>query len=193
MEKRTITNAGGKQLTPRQIAFARNVVKGTTIIEAARKAGYSEKNLAQSGHQALKAIRLRAPELMDDLGLSLRVLIEKHLVPLLSATTIKHFQYKGKVKQVFKIPDNSARLRALNIALILLGAYATTDSKLNEPKGIEVIIVDVPRPDRSAINLYLPRLPSPETGSLACPAVREPGHHPHVRECGAASSAPDVQ
>jgi hypothetical protein len=147
-------------LTPRQIAFARNVVKGTTITEAARKAGYSEKNLAQSGHQALKAIRLRAPELMDDLGLSLEALIEKHLVPLLSATTTKHFQYKGKVKQARKSPDNAARLRALDMAFLLLGAYPRTDLRLEEPKGVEVIIVDVPRPDRSAINLQLPRLPS---------------------------------
>jgi hypothetical protein len=35
--------------------------------DAARNAVYSGKNLAQSGHQALKAIRLRMPELMDSL------------------------------------------------------------------------------------------------------------------------------
>jgi phage terminase small subunit len=55
-----------KQLTPRQLALAKNLLGGSTIAEAARKAGYSEKNLAQSGHQALKAMRLRMPELMDE-------------------------------------------------------------------------------------------------------------------------------
>jgi hypothetical protein len=89
---------------------------------------------------------------MDDLGLSLEVLIEKHLVPQLSATTTKHFQYKGKVTQVFKIPDNAARLRALDMAFLLLGAYPSADSKLDEAKGVEVIVLDVVRPDRSAMN-----------------------------------------
>src|ERR1700674_999418 len=85
---------GTKQLTPRQVAFASNVLEGRTLTEAARRAGYSDKNLAQSGHQALKAIRLKLPELMDELGLTERTLIEKHLVPLLSATITKFFQHE---------------------------------------------------------------------------------------------------
>jgi phage terminase small subunit len=52
---------GRKQSTPRQMAFAKNLLSGATITAAARNAGYSEKNLAQSGHQALKAIRLNVP------------------------------------------------------------------------------------------------------------------------------------
>jgi len=58
MPKRSPKGAGGEELTPRQVTFARSLVNGTTITEAAKRAGYSEKNLAQSGHQALKAIRL---------------------------------------------------------------------------------------------------------------------------------------
>jgi hypothetical protein len=87
---------------------------GATITEAARKAGYSEKNLAQSGHQALKAIRLRMPELMDEAGLTERALIEKYLVPLLSAKDTKYFQRRGKVTDKRTAPDNDIRLRARN-------------------------------------------------------------------------------
>ena len=104
---------GTKQLTPRQVAFASNVLEGRTLTEAARRAGYSDKNLAQSGHQALKAIRLKLPELMDELGLTERTLIEKHLVPLLSATITKFFQHEGRVKQKREVADNDARLKAL--------------------------------------------------------------------------------
>lgn len=70
MAKRSRAEQENKQLTTRQVAFAENLVEGTTITEAARRAGYSGKNLAQSGYQALKTIRLKMPELMDDLGLT---------------------------------------------------------------------------------------------------------------------------
>jgi len=95
MAKRPKATAS-KELTPRQIIFARHLLIGATITEAARRAGYSKKNLAQSGHQALQTIRLKSPELMARLELTPQVLIEKHLVPLLSATKTKVFQYKGK-------------------------------------------------------------------------------------------------
>lgn len=97
------------------------------MTEAARRAGYSDRNLAQSGHQALKAIRLRMPELMDDLGLTERALIEKHLVPLLSAESTKYFQNKGKVSDKRSVPDNDTRLKALEMSFKLRGAYAPED------------------------------------------------------------------
>jgi hypothetical protein len=128
--------------------------------DAAREAGYSGKNLAQSGHQALKAIRLSMPELMDEIGLTERALIEKHLVPLLSATTTKYFQHHGRVKQKRQVADNDARLRALDVALRLRGSYAP---KGPEPADatVKVIVLDVPRPDRSA---FLPK-PQPSSPS----------------------------
>src|SRR5262252_7097895 len=94
-----------KELTPRQIMFAKHLLTGATITEAARRAGYSQKNLSQSGHQALKTIRAKAPELMVRLELTPQVLIEKYLVPLLSATKRKLFQYKGKIIESRTFPD----------------------------------------------------------------------------------------
>jgi molybdenum-dependent DNA-binding transcriptional regulator ModE len=44
MTKGTGTNQRGKRLTPRQVALTKNLLKGATITEAARNAGYSEKN-----------------------------------------------------------------------------------------------------------------------------------------------------
>ena len=140
-----------KQLTPRQVAFAKHVLKGGTITEAARRAGYSDKNLSQSGHQALKAIRLRMPELMDDLGLTDTALIEKHLVPLLSAKTTKYFQRQGRVEQKREVADNDARLKALDMAFKLKGAYTSADSKPDASQGVRLIVLDIPRPSRPLI------------------------------------------
>src|SRR5260370_9156456 len=57
-----------RQLTPRQVVLAKRLLDGAAITDGARDAGYSEKNLAQSGQQALKAIRLSMPELLDEIG-----------------------------------------------------------------------------------------------------------------------------
>jgi hypothetical protein len=140
-----------KLLTTRQVALTKNLLSGTTITEAARRAGYSEKNLAQSGHQALKAIRLRMPELMDDAGLSERVLIEKYLVPLLSAKDTKYFQHRGKITDKRTVPDNDTRLRALETAFELRGSYPSTYREDPAQTGVKVIVVDVPRPQRGVV------------------------------------------
>jgi hypothetical protein len=137
-----------KQLTPRQLALAKNLLGGSTITEAARRAGYSEKNLAQSGHQALKAIRLRAPEVMDDLGLTERTLIEKHLVPNTKLAT-----RNGEFTDYVELENHDTQLKALDIAFRLHGAYAPKDPKDAAQFGVKVVIIDVPRPQ---LGVFMP-------------------------------------
>jgi hypothetical protein len=144
MAKRSKTEVGTKQLTPREFAFAVNVLQGTSITEAARRVGYPEKDLSQSGNQAPQAIRLSAPVLMDRLGLTERVLIEEHLAPLLAATTTKYFQAEGGVRQRREVANVYARLKALDMAFKLRGSYATADSKLAKPAPPPAIIIDIP-------------------------------------------------
>src|SRR6266851_328808 len=129
MAKPRKANQARRHLTPRQVALAKRLLDGATITDAARDAGYSGKNLAQSGHQALKAIRLNMTELLDEIGLTERALIEKHLVPLLSATTTKVFQHKGEVSETRKVSDNDARLKALDLAFRLRGSYAAKEQE----------------------------------------------------------------
>src|SRR5712691_1678027 len=138
MAKRSKTEVDTKQLTPRRIAFAENVLKGTMITEAAQRVGCSGKDLAQSDDEAPQAIRLRTPELMDRLGLTERVLIE-NLVPLLAATITKYFQDEEGVRQKRVAADNYARLKALDMAFKLRGSYATADSRTPEPGPTQVI------------------------------------------------------
>jgi phage terminase small subunit len=64
-----------KSINSRQRTFLKPYAKGKTLKEAALQAGYSPKNAAQSGFQALKGVQGRIPKLMDEVGLSDRVLI----------------------------------------------------------------------------------------------------------------------
>jgi hypothetical protein len=147
MAKRISVRAN-KQLKPRQVAFVKNLVDGMTITEAARSAGYSKRCPGQAGYQALQNLKLKMPELLDRLGLSEVVLIEKHLKPLLSAQTTKFFQHRGKVTGKRLVTDNEARLRALELAFKLKGSFVQENPKLAEDTGVKVIIMDAPRPPR---------------------------------------------
>jgi hypothetical protein len=155
------TAKGNKQLMPRQVALVKNLVDGMTITEAARRAGYSKKCPGQSGYQALQNLKMKMPELLDRLGLSDVALIEKHLKPLLSARTTKFFQHGGKVTGKRIVADNDARLRALDMALRLRGSFASADPKLAKPAGVQVIVMDAPRPPRPVVTkAQTPVLPS---------------------------------
>jgi hypothetical protein len=151
-----------KQLKPRQVTLVKNLLDGMTLTEAARRAGYSKKCPGQAGYQALQNLKLRMPDLLDRLELSDVALIEKHLKPLLSAQTAKFFQHEGKVTDKRMVPDNEARLRALDIALKLRGSYNAADTKLTEPERVSVIVIDVPRPGRPINPIANPQLPLPE-------------------------------
>jgi len=161
MAKRPLATPA-RELTPRQITFAKHLVTGATITEAARRAGYSEKNLAQSGHQVLKAVQLKMPELMVDAGLTAEVLIYKYLLPLLSATTKKCFHHNGKIIYSRAFPDYRTRVMALDMAFRLIGAYATGEPVSAANQGVKVIVMDGPRPLRPVVtNVQTPILPPP--------------------------------
>src|SRR6478672_3188742 len=146
MAKRQQATRVCRQLTPRQVTFAKNLLSGATITEAARKAGYSGKNPAQSGHQALKAIRLSMPELLDELGLTERTLMEKHLVRKLHAKITKLATRKGEFTDYVELEDHDTQLKAIDMMLRMHGAYAPKDPQEAAHFGVKVVVIDVPRP-----------------------------------------------
>jgi len=142
-----------KRLTLRQSRFAAAFMKTRSLKEAALAAGYSPKNPSQSGAQALAEIKLRAPEVMNESGLSLPIVIKKYLTPLLHATKTKFFQYEGKVTDYVEVEDNGTRLGATVKALELLNAFPPRDPALAAQVGVDVIIMDMPRPKRPPIDV----------------------------------------
>jgi hypothetical protein len=165
MAKRDKTNHKKKRPALRQAALLNNLLRGSSITKAARKAGYSKKWPNQVGHQALQNPKLKA-DLFEGLGLSDTALIDKYLKPLLSAERVMFFHHKGKVTDKRIVPDNDARHKGLDTAFKLREAYTPTDHKLKETTGVQVIIVDVPRPGGRNLTAPTPaQLPSPENRS----------------------------
>jgi hypothetical protein len=136
-----------KRINSRQRAFLKAYAKGKTLKEAALQAGYSPKNAAQSGFQALKGVQSRIPELMDEVGLSDRVLIEKYLKPLLEAEETKFFAIRNRLVSR-NVIAHGIRHTALDTAFKLRGSYAPRNPKEAEQFGIKVVVVDIPRPPK---------------------------------------------
>jgi hypothetical protein len=133
-------------LTYKEQVLIRNVASGKNISQSALAAGYSAKHPGQSGWQALQNIRLKMPELLDQHGLTDSMLIEKHLKPLLRAKETKFFQHKGKVTDSRQVPANAIRLNALDLTFRLKGSYAAPSGESPERRFVQVIVLDVPRP-----------------------------------------------
>jgi hypothetical protein len=62
----------GQDWTQRQKTLIKNIPTSKTHAEAAVKAGYPLKNARQSAYQALRQMRGRVPNLMNQLGLTPR-------------------------------------------------------------------------------------------------------------------------
>jgi hypothetical protein len=139
-----------ENITLKQSRLVKALAAGAkTKAEAARIAGYSPKNASQSANQALGEIRKKAPQWMDELGLSVPVLIENHLRPLLNAKTTKFSQSEGKFTDSVDVEDNGTRTAATRMALELQDAFPARNAEITANAQVEVVILDVPRPDRS--------------------------------------------
>jgi len=141
----TAEKSGKKKLTPRQHAFVKNLAKGASQKDAFIAAGYKAKHPDQGAHQALKQIQGNVPQIMDQMGLTDHLLIEKYLVPLLDAEETKFFN-EGKKR--INVAALGIRHTALDTAFKLRGSYAPRDPKEAEQFGIKVVVVDIPRPPK---------------------------------------------
>jgi CCR4-NOT transcriptional regulation complex NOT5 subunit len=142
-----------KELSPRQMKLIKARAEGKTYKQAAIEAGYSPKHAAQNGYQALSQIRGRVQDLHGRNGLDENTAIEKYLKPLLEARETVFFQKNGKVTATRKVEALAIRLNALKELFLLHGSYAPRDPKEAEQFGIKVVVVDIPRPPRNAIDV----------------------------------------
>jgi hypothetical protein len=136
---------GRKKLTPRQHAFVKNLARGASQKDAFIAAGYKAKHPDQGAHQALKQIQGKVPQIMDQMGLTDHLLIEKYLVPLLDAEETRFFN-EGKKR--INVPALGIRHTALDTAFKLRGSYAPRNPKQAEQFGIKVVVLDMPRPPK---------------------------------------------
>jgi hypothetical protein len=133
----------GQEWTERQKKLVEYIPTSKSHAEAAVKAGYPIKNAAQSAHQALRQMRGRVPDLMDELGISERELIDKHLRPQLTAQRTIFAQKEGKFTDKRTVDALEIQIRALDLALQLHGSYAPRDPKEAAQFGVKVIVNDL--------------------------------------------------
>lgn len=138
----------GERLTHRQKKLLKVLPASKTLTEAAVKAGYSPKYARQSGYQALQAARGRVPDIMDRLGLTEEILIDKYLRKHLDAKKTV-FVREGKKVKAHTLEDNGTQMRALEQSFLIHGSYAPRDPKEAATFGVKVIVLDMPRPDRT--------------------------------------------
>lgn len=110
-----------RKLTQKERALVKALPEAKSQSEAAITAGYSPKNPDQSAYQALESIRKKMPELMDELGLTDTALIQKYLVPGLSASKFDRVKFLGAFGAEREDPDWGNRHHYLQTALKLRG------------------------------------------------------------------------
>ena len=133
-------------LTILQTRFISALATSDSATEAAGKAGYSPKNLDKSAHQVMKALRGRVPQILDDLGLDEKFVIENHLAPKLTAKRVQYFQKDGEVTDIQLSEDLPTQMDAIHKIFMLHGSYAPRDPKEAAQYGVRIIHVDIPRP-----------------------------------------------
>ncbi len=136
-----------RQLTPQQRLLVKNLTKGMTITDAALKAGYSEHCPGQVGHDALKAIRLKMPEVLERAGLTDESLVEKYLKPALQATETKFAQFEGQFTDEREVLAWGPRLTALDMVYNLKGSYAPKQVEAKGFLGPVQIVTNVNFPE----------------------------------------------
>jgi hypothetical protein len=161
--------AADGRLTVRQSRLAKILAQQKTQsqAEAAILAGYSPKNARQSAHNALADIKKKAPDVLNQMGLTVQAIVYNHLRPLLGATESKFFQHEGEITDHAEVADNGTRLRATEMVLNLHGAFPTEQEKQQGSLGVEVVVIDVPRPDRSTVGVKV-------TATTSAPPQRRP-------------------
>lgn len=105
-----------RKLTQKERALVKALPEAKSQAEAAITAGYSPNNPDQSAYQALRSVRRKMPDLMDEIGLTDSALIQKYLVPALEAKETKFFSDKGIVLESRDVIAWGPRLQALQLA-----------------------------------------------------------------------------
>lgn len=175
----------GQGWTERQKRLVEYIPTSKSHAEAAVKAGYPVKNAAQSAYQALQQMRGRVPDLMDQIGISERELIDKHLRRLIVAKRTVFAQKDGKFTDKRTVDALETQIRALHLAFLLHGSYAPRDPKDAAQFGVKVIVQDLGLlrgangrpPIDIKPGMAVPELPA-QTNESAKPVVPKNGERP---------------
>jgi|HubBroStandDraft_1064217.scaffolds.fasta_scaffold104175_2 phage terminase small subunit len=112
-----------RRLTQKQAEFFKNLCKGLSGSEAARKAGYSPNHVPQQAHVTRERIRYRVNLALVEAGLHPEGLKYKHILPALHAMETKTAAFEGKITDEREFINWTARLKAMELVAELGGYY----------------------------------------------------------------------
>jgi hypothetical protein len=128
-------------LNPKQRKVLDALLAGDDPLTACQKAGYKSKG-------ALESLKNSIPDIMDRCGLTQEFLIKEKLKPLLEATTVKASVSDGQFIYSEPLAAHDIRIRALDIALNLRGAYPKKDEEASGDITVQIIHVGKEAPTK---------------------------------------------
>jgi hypothetical protein len=120
MVKKTTTKRRKPRRNPMRTKLIREMAKGKSLTVAAKEAGYGS---PQAASMSLRRARETMPDLMDRVGFTDEVLIQKYLSPLLDAKKTLYFQNGGIVMDKREVPALDIRQSSLDMAFRLKNKY----------------------------------------------------------------------
>jgi len=106
---------------PQRRVLAEQIVKGKSVAEAGRIAGYS---CPQAASNALRSMREEIAKALERNDWGPEKFVTKHLIPMLTAKKVLYAQNGGIFTDKRVVRDNATRLAAGDQYLKILGAYA---------------------------------------------------------------------
>jgi hypothetical protein len=111
-----------KRVIAKHLTVARHVARGKTLQQAGEAAGYPPKTARGSAWKAMETVRLRAPEVFHQRGLTLESLADD-VNRLRKAKETKFFAHKGIVLDTREVEALSVQISAVDMGLRTFGAY----------------------------------------------------------------------
>jgi hypothetical protein len=124
-----------ESLTLKQARLLKELPTSSSVAEAGAKAGYA---CRQSTHEAFKGVTQRAPEVLEELGLTYEYVLDKCLRPLLEAKETKFFQNGGIIMQERDVEALDIRLRAIDTWAKLMGAYSVQKVNVSGTLNLDI-------------------------------------------------------
>lgn len=119
-----------KRVDPKHLKVARGVARGLTLQEAGEVVGYPARSARQSAWKGMETIKRKAPEIFDELGLTVSSLAQD-VDRLRRAKETKFFHDKGIVMETREVEALDIQAKAVDMGLRVHGAYKEADDARN--------------------------------------------------------------
>jgi len=111
-----------KRVDAKHLKVARGVAQGMTLQKAGEAVGYPPASARQSAWDAMQTIKRKAPEIFDEVGLTLESLAQD-VNRLRRAKEKKFFTFMGSITEERELDALDIQLKATDMALRVHGAY----------------------------------------------------------------------